>query len=532
MSSILAKMAVQISANTAEFNKALSKTNKDISSFTGGIKSMAATLGVAFGVQQVASFGLEVAKLAGQAEAVEIAFRRLPNATKLMIDLKEATGNTVSELDLMKRTVQAANFDISLSALPKLLQFATLRAQQTGQSVDYLVDSIVTGIGRKSKLILDNLGISATQLAAEFKGASLEAQSVGAVTEAVGRIAERNLKNMAGFSQNTATSIQQLSAAWEDLKVSIGKFANQSGIGTFIKGLSSVLRVLSGDFTLTKDEVNKLINNLFKLRELAKFQGDQEKVNLLTKEIAKLTSQYGLLKDEAIEPVIEKLEEQEKATVKVKEAQSDLNSELERMGRIAKLERELAGPKKPFSVVGQLFDSESIDTQIQAAIGKLKTLPEQFKPIADEMVNISGLVVGGIADIANAFGEAATGNVNFGDAIIRSLASFAQQFGALLIATGIAEISFKKFSGPAMIAAGAALVALGGAVKGAISKRPNLGGGGGSSGGGSRFSSPNNFTMATNAAQNSFSFDTVIRGQDMHVIISNYLKNNKSTMVG
>jgi hypothetical protein len=527
MSSILAKMAVQISANTAEFNKALSKTNKDISSFTGGIKSMAATLGVAFGVQQIASFGLEVAKLAGQAEAVEIAFRRLPNATKLMVDLKEATGNTVSELDLMKRTVQAANFDISLKALPRLLEFATLRAQQTGQSVDYLVDSIVTGIGRKSKLILDNLGISATQLSAEFKGASLEAQNVGAVTEAVGRIAERNLKNMAGFSQNTATSIQQLSAAWDDLKVSIGEIVNKSGIGTFIRDMGAALRLINGE--LSKDQVRKLEVSLGFLIKRSKELGNQDDVVKYTKMLAELTSKYGLLRDEAIEPVIEKLEEQKKETVKVTDAQRDLNSELERMGRIAKLERELAGPKKPFSVVGQLFDSESIDTQIQDAIGKLKTLPEQFRPIADEMINISGLVSGGIADIANAFGEAATGNVNFGDAIIRSLASFAQQFGALLIATGIAEISFKKFSGPAMIAAGAALVALGGAVKGAISKRPNLGGGGGSSGRGGGFSSPNNFTMATSATQNSLSFESIIRGQDLYVVLSNYEKNNKST---
>jgi hypothetical protein len=248
MSTVLAKMAVQISANTAEFNKALKDTSGNLKSFTTGIQQIAGSIGIAFGVQQIAAFGLEISKLAGEAKGVEAAFDRLPNSIRLMSELKDATGGTVSELELMKRAVQASNFDISLGALPKLLQFATLRAQQTGQSVDYLVDSIVTGIGRKSKLILDNLGISATQLSAEFNGASLEAQSVADVTEAVGRIAEKALVNMAEFSENASTKLQRLGASWDNLKVSIGKAANESGLlGKTVSGFTRFFDVLSGD---------------------------------------------------------------------------------------------------------------------------------------------------------------------------------------------------------------------------------------------------------------------------------------------
>jgi hypothetical protein len=244
--SVLAKMAVQISANTAEFNRALSTTQKNLSSFTSGITKIAGTLGVTFGVQQVASFALEVSKLAGEAEGVRSAFERLPESTKLLNDLKEATGGTVSELGLMKRAVQASNFDISLQALPKLLEFATLRAQQTGQSVDYLVDSIVTGIGRKSKLILDNLGISAVQLDEALGGASTAASSIGEVADAVGKIAEENLKNMAGFSENASTKLQRLSGSWENVKVAIGDAANGTGIlGGAIDSVTTKLDILA-----------------------------------------------------------------------------------------------------------------------------------------------------------------------------------------------------------------------------------------------------------------------------------------------
>src|SRR5690606_23630638 len=119
------------------------------------------------------------------------------------------------------RAVQASNFDISLSALPRLLEFASIRAQQTGQSVDYLVDSIITGIGRKSPLILDNLGISAVALKDKLNGVSVAAASVGEVADAVGRIAEENLKKMAGFSDNAATKTQKLAAEWENFKVQL-----------------------------------------------------------------------------------------------------------------------------------------------------------------------------------------------------------------------------------------------------------------------------------------------------------------------
>lgn len=244
--SVLAKMAVQISANTAEFNKSLSATQNNLKSFTSGVSKIAGSLGVAFGVQQVASFTLEVAKLAGEAEGVRAAFERLPESTKLMNDLKRATGGTVSELDLMKRAVQASNFDISLEALPRLLEFATLRAQQTGQSVNYLVDSIITGIGRKSPLILDNLGISAVALKEKLGDVSIATAGVGQVADAVGKIAAESLNEMAGFSDNASTKIQRLEASWENVKVAIGDAANSAGLlGGSIDAITGSLDLLA-----------------------------------------------------------------------------------------------------------------------------------------------------------------------------------------------------------------------------------------------------------------------------------------------
>lgn len=300
--SVLAKLAVIISANTAQFSQALAKTQNDLSSFTSGVAKLAGSLGIAFGTQQVVSFALEISKLAGEAEGVSAAFERLPTSTKLMEELKDATGNTVSELGLMKRAVQASNFDISLQALPRLLEFATLRAQQTGQSVDYLVDSIVTGIGRKSKLILDNLGISAVQLNEALGGASTAAASIGEVADAVGKIAEDNLKNMAGFSDNASTKLQKLAASWENVKVFIGGTANETGIlGGAVDSLTNSLNVLASKDLSFLEKLTGLmgfgtgiglVGQLDQVRKQQRINQEQEKQAQIIREVDRAFKEF------------------------------------------------------------------------------------------------------------------------------------------------------------------------------------------------------------------------------------------------
>jgi len=51
--SVLASMAVKISANTAQFNAALKDTNNKLDSFSKGIKNIAGSIGIAFGAREV-----------------------------------------------------------------------------------------------------------------------------------------------------------------------------------------------------------------------------------------------------------------------------------------------------------------------------------------------------------------------------------------------------------------------------------------------------------------------------------------------
>ena len=117
-------------------------------------------------------FALESARagveMAEQADGVTKAFNAMDNPN-LLDNLRKATKGTVNDVQLMTAAVQAKDFRIPLEDLGKYLQFAQLKAQQTGQSVDYMTNSIVTGLGRKSPMILDNLGISAAEISEKTK---------------------------------------------------------------------------------------------------------------------------------------------------------------------------------------------------------------------------------------------------------------------------------------------------------------------------------------------------------------------------
>lgn len=305
--SVLAKMAVVISANTAQLNAGLTQARKQFESFSK-------VLVAGFAVKEVASFVTEISKLAGEAEGVRVAFEKLPNSIALMTRLKEATAGTVSELELMRKSVQASNFGISLEALPQLLEFAAVRAKQTGVSVDYLVDSIVTGIGRKSKLILDNLGISAVQLTEALGGASTAASSIGDVADAVGKIASKELERMGTISENAATKVERLAAEWENLKVRIGEAANSTGIfGGIVDGLTSFIKGMSDvdenmrQFIGTLGQSGKQVDILTK--NLTEFAA-QGKIAFTDVYIDKLIQQYelGTIKADKLRKVLKQIQ--------------------------------------------------------------------------------------------------------------------------------------------------------------------------------------------------------------------------------
>lgn len=200
-------------------DKTTKKIEKDwegvAGNISGSLKQIAGAIGIAFGTQQIVQFGKEAIQLAGRLEGVERAFNKL-NRPNLLANLRKATRGTVSDLELMRQAVRAQNFQVPLEKLASFFEFATKRSIETGESVDYLVSSIIDGIGRKSTLVLDNLGISATELQEEIK-------RTGDFGEAAGNIIARSLEETGDVADTTAIKIQQLNIALENTQTALGE---------------------------------------------------------------------------------------------------------------------------------------------------------------------------------------------------------------------------------------------------------------------------------------------------------------------
>ena len=179
-------------------------------------------------------------ELARAGEGVRLAFERL-NQPGLLDKLKEATHGTVSEVELMKQAIKFENFKLPLEDLATYLAFAQQKAKDTGESVDYMVNSITTGLGRQSKQILDNLGISAAELTKRMnEGADMtkavadiireEMAKAGDYVETAAdkaaRAAAKATDELEKFGRSAAPIAEEWGQVWNALSIGAMDFAN------------------------------------------------------------------------------------------------------------------------------------------------------------------------------------------------------------------------------------------------------------------------------------------------------------------
>ena len=228
-------------------NASLAETPKQTNMVVDGFKKLGAAMLAAFAVDKIISFTKEAITLAAKAEGVERAFAKI-GSPELLQGLRNATNGTVTDLILMQNAVKASNFKIPLDQLANLFKFAQQRARATGESVDYLVDSIILGIGRKSIPILDNLGISAVELKEKLGDVSKAEATVGDVAQAVGQIASESFEKMGAQALTTADEIAQMETAYTNFITKLGAV----GIG-ILTPLAKAFNVISSDAQAVAD---------------------------------------------------------------------------------------------------------------------------------------------------------------------------------------------------------------------------------------------------------------------------------------
>lgn len=211
----------------------------------------------------------EGVRLAEAGEGIRLAFDRL-NKGNLLAKLREETHNTVTDIELMKQAVKFNDFNLDIESMGKMLAYAQLKAKDTGESIDYMVNSITTGLGRKSLPILDNLGLSAAEIKEEMaKG--------GDMVTAVTKIIEKRMKEAGDYVDTAAdrakkretelqNNLEELGRTFQPLSEASATFWHSLEIGA-IQALNSLAPVIN---KLT--EAGRILNQYNNL-------GGNEKVN-------------------------------------------------------------------------------------------------------------------------------------------------------------------------------------------------------------------------------------------------------------
>ncbi|MCI7654679.1 MAG: hypothetical protein MSS51_10505 [Bacteroidales bacterium] len=166
-------------------------------------------------ISKVTSLAQESMEVAKQAEGIEIAFQRI-NKPGLLENLRKETHNTVNDMQLMQQAVRFANFDLPVEQLGKLLAFAQQQAKDTGESLDYMVNSLVDGMTRQSPKILDNLGLSAQKI----KEKSAE---TGDFVQGVIAIIQERMEKTGDYVETAADRAAKANAGMVNAQMELGK---------------------------------------------------------------------------------------------------------------------------------------------------------------------------------------------------------------------------------------------------------------------------------------------------------------------
>ena len=234
--------------------------------FGGNVTTKIAGAGLNFASElgDMVKQGIELAR-AG--EGIRIAFERLGRGD-ILDGLRQATHGTVTDLELMKAAVKFNDFRLPLEELGTMLAFAQQKAKDTGQSVDYMVDSIVTGLGRKSLMILDNLGLSA----AEIKEKMAE---TGDMTKAVGAIIREQMSKAGDYVETAADRATKANVEVQNAMERLGEtFQPLTDAGT---SMFNSLKVGALDFI--NKALRPMINMLTEAGRMRKLYNAQKDTN-------------------------------------------------------------------------------------------------------------------------------------------------------------------------------------------------------------------------------------------------------------
>ena len=225
---------------TDKFGKSMGGRNrKNMSIFEQSMSTIRSRLlvfnfALAMGARQIANFTQQAAKIQQMEKAFNTMSGGVGKASSAIRKLQNATDGTLSSFDLFQQANNAMVLGVTKNAdeMAGMFDMAQRLGDALGKDVKLSVESLVTGIGRQSRLMLDNIGIIVKADKAYKEYAKEIGKTADTLTDSEKKQAFMNaaleagrekLKFLPNETQDANKSFQQLNAAMSDLSVEIGK---------------------------------------------------------------------------------------------------------------------------------------------------------------------------------------------------------------------------------------------------------------------------------------------------------------------
>lgn len=265
---------------------------RDVNQQIGGLSKVSsvagkalAGMGIALGAMELGRFALDAAKSAAAAARVAESFGGLAgnvgaDANRMMDAMRSMSAGMINDTDLMLSANRAMMLGVATNAdeMSRLLEVAGERGQAMGLSMSQAFNDIVTGIGRQSAMILDNLGIviDAEQSYANYAAQLNKTADDLSDVEKKHALLNAVLAESDGKLDASVSSYEQLGSAMSNLKDELGELAAPS--------VSAGVAALAASVSALNDSLNK---------------GQEKRGAVLDeREVKALENSIGLLRDQ------------------------------------------------------------------------------------------------------------------------------------------------------------------------------------------------------------------------------------------
>lgn len=187
--------------------------------------------------------GIKLSETAGKYASVRDAFKSMTEDMGVSVDqfekdVAKASAGTLDKLTILRGGTRALSlmgresFEDFGSEFAKMAELSKKAARATGQEVTYMFDSLITGMSRESKMILDNLGITvdltqakkdyAAQLGREVDEMTIAEEKRAVLLHTLGKL-EENYADVAVSAGGFSGAMSTMKAAVKDAQIEIGE---------------------------------------------------------------------------------------------------------------------------------------------------------------------------------------------------------------------------------------------------------------------------------------------------------------------